>query len=136
MSTRRNSPIAARKGFSLGALLLAIAIIAISLAMVRAALQWNFSDQGPHATRGAVLMLILTCALAGGVFSLILAIWSHAPWPYVIAALFGGAFLGAGAGAQATLPVPWTVICAAPIVVILSAMVLVRPKRSSSQPDA
>ncbi len=129
--TRRPPRAWSRGGFSLAALLLAISIIAVSLAIVRAAFQrdWSAESSAGPTLRGPefLTVLVLGCGLLAGVYSGVMAIWSKARWPYVLAGLFAGMFLGAGAAALASIPVWWPVICLSPAVLILLAMWLARP---------
>ncbi len=134
MSRRRA---VSRHGFSLAALLLAITIIAVSLAIVRVAIQRQARAEptvfGQANAMQMLLVVVVGCGLVGGVFALVLAVWSRMRWFYVLASPMAGIFVGAGAAALATLPLGWPVICTLPAVLIVSAMLLVRPKRPPEQ---
>jgi hypothetical protein len=110
--------------FSLATLLLLVAIAAIALASTRSALAgaWNGSAPG-------IAGLLTAGAAAGAVFGLLLAIWSGAGFLRLSGGIFGGASVGAAAGAQLSVTVDWIVIFTAPIILVSTIMVIAANRR-------
>lgn len=107
-----------RRGYSLASLLVTIAVIGLCLTMIR------FATSGMDTTGDRyhkVMGLIVSSGVLGALFGGVLTIWNRHGIGQVLAGIPGGAVIGAAGGALATITVPWHLVAAIPLVVIVPA---------------
>jgi hypothetical protein len=116
------------RSFSLTTLLLLVTLSAIGLASVRTAIARTW-----HAPNGATVGLMVAAGIGGALFGLVLSAWNRNGWPADVGSMVGGFYLGVTAGAQLTNPVDWQLLCAVPIVLISTAMLVAATRRRPPQ---
>jgi hypothetical protein len=121
--------------FSVATLLMATAIVAVSVASIRGL--WLRVDEGASSD---IMIPMEAGAAAGALFGFALAIWNRdeslwrpKAWPKTFASTMCGYGLGAAAGAQVTAPVGWFVVVLGPAVVIGSAALVTAIRRRQAR---
>ena len=107
------------RSYSIAALLTVMAIVAVALASIR-----NAMILGPLGADAAIAPV--TGTIAGGIWGLGLGIWNRDHWgaPWIVAGLVAGMGLGLAAGAHVTVAQSWNSVIAAPLLVIVAAMIV------------
>jgi len=125
--------------FSIATLLLVMAIVAVALTSLREVVQRADGGGSPIG----ILSPVLACSVAGATFGYGLAIWNSVTpvwmvggWLRLFVSTVCGLFLGAAAGAQATVRVDWYVLLLTPIVIVGCAALVAatRRQRAASSP--
>ena len=119
------------RSFSLATLNLLIAIAAVCFASTRTALACAWKGDSAE-----IVVLVIAGALVGTTFGLVLAIWNRPGWIVSLAAIVGGLFLGAAAGAQMCVTVEWPVLFFGPYLLVAAVLVVAANRRRRARARA
>lgn len=116
------------RSYSIAALLTVMAIVAVALASIR-----NAMILGPLGADAAIAPV--TGTIAGGIWGLGLGIWNRDHWgaPWIVAGLVAGMGLGLAAGAHVTVAQSWNSVIAAPLLVIVAAVIVTAWRYASAR---
>lgn len=121
-----------RSRFSLGTLLLIVAIVAVGAASLRSAAKAVLNEGLTAALPGDKQVIAVWIGVGGLVglgFGVVLALWNRRGPLGSLVQIFAGGFLGLAAAAQCAIQTPWLVIGMIPIVTIALAVWIAHSQR-------